>query len=114
MDGEKRNENGGMDFVEVDHLGQRGRPSAVYRVKLAAEIKALRSTDRIIIVDSKDPSRRITYTAEDIPNADTIVETRTTTPAPRAPGVKKSSPPSTPTSEAAAPPAPSNKPDPSE
>lgn len=89
VDGYRSNQLGGTDYLEVDHLGARGLPSAVYRRKLVAEIRNLKPNDRVFIYDSADPGRFIVYTAKDIPNVERVVDNRTDA-NPPAPPVKSS------------------------
>ncbi|MBA3458807.1 MAG: DUF4157 domain-containing protein [Deltaproteobacteria bacterium] len=77
VDGMRENPEGGIDYLEVDHLNKKGKPSATYQRKLASEIKQLGPNDTLTIVDSTNSARRIKYTAEDIPNAERVVEQRT-------------------------------------
>jgi len=69
----RSNSAGGIDYVEVDSLLQKGIPFAATRAKLRSELGALNEADTLTYVDKLDPSRRIVY----YPGEDqSVVDTR--------------------------------------
>jgi hypothetical protein len=68
----KPNAQGGIDYVEVDSILQKGLPRAAMREKLKVEIRALERNDTLLIVDKENPFRRILYRfGEDVGVVDT-------------------------------------------
>ncbi len=70
----KSNENGGLDYVEVDAMLKKGTPIKRLREKLKIELGGLKKGDRLIYVDKLDPGKRIIYEYGDNPS---VVDTKT-------------------------------------
>ncbi len=73
----KRNNKGGMDYVEVDPMSKGGLPSGAMRYKLKMELRNLKPNDTLTFVDSANRMRRIEYKYGEPPS---VIDTRRFTP----------------------------------
>jgi hypothetical protein len=80
VDGVRKNDAGGTDYLEVDKINKNGLPPKDMRDKLKAEIQAMKPGDTLEYWDKTDPSRRIRYKHGDAPS---VVDERKATTLPR-------------------------------